>query len=152
VDQYVRATGDEEFLLRYGAEILFETARFWASRGGWGEDGRFHIDHVIGPDEYHEDVSDNAYTNLMAHRNLELARDAAGWMRERHPDAWAELAPRLRLEHDEPEHWDQIARAMYTGFNPATRLYEEFRGYFQLEDLDLKAYAGRRLPMDLLLG
>jgi kojibiose phosphorylase len=41
---------------------------------------------------------------------------------------------------------------MYIAFNPATKLYEQFRGYFQLEDLDLKAYAGRRLPMDLLLG
>jgi kojibiose phosphorylase len=152
VDQYVRATGDQEFLLRRGAEILIETARFWASRGAWGDDGRFHIEHVIGPDEYHEDVNDNAYTNLMAQWNLELARDAASWMRERHPDSWAELAARLRLDGEEPRHWEEIARAMYTGFNPATRLYEEFRGYFQLEDLDLNAYAGRRLPMDLLLG
>jgi kojibiose phosphorylase len=41
---------------------------------------------------------------------------------------------------------------MYTGFDPATKLFEQFRGYFQLEDVDLNAFAGRRLPMDLLLG
>jgi kojibiose phosphorylase len=152
VDLYVRASGDEDFLLRYGAEILVETARFWASRGVWGEDGRYHIEHVIGPDEYHEDVNDNAYTNLMAQWSLEHAQQTATWMRERHPALWAALADRLRLDREEPSRWGEIARAMYTGFDPTTGLYEQFRGYFRLEDLDLNEFAGRRLPMDLLIG
>ncbi|HVE41214.1 MAG TPA: glycosyl hydrolase family 65 protein [Planctomycetota bacterium] len=152
VDLYVRASGDEEFLLRYGAEILFETARFWASRGIWGEDGRYHIEHVIGPDEYHEDVDDNAYTNLMAQWNLEHALQTATWMRERHPGAWTSLADHLHLDREEPSKWGEIARAMATGFHADTGLYEQFRGYFQLEDLDLSQFAGRRLPMDLLIG
>jgi trehalose/maltose hydrolase-like predicted phosphorylase len=152
VSLFVRATGDEEFLIRYGAEIAIEAARFWASRGVWGDDGRYHIEHVIGPDEYHEDVDDNAYTNLMAQWNLEYARDTAIWMKERHPVSWEPLAQRLGIGPDEPARWSEIARAMYTGFDPATNLYEQFRGYFQREDLDLNAYEGRRLPMDLLLG
>jgi kojibiose phosphorylase len=152
VDQYVRASGDEEFLVQYGAEILIETARFWASRGIWGEDQRYHIEHVIGPDEYHEDVNDNAYTNLMAQWNLELGQQTATWMQRRHPDAWAQLSARLRLDAGEPPRWGQIARAMETGFDPATGLYEQFRGFFRLEDLDLSRFPGRRLPMDLLLG
>jgi kojibiose phosphorylase len=88
----------------------------------------------------------------MAQWNLERARDVAFWMKERHRGPWARLAEGIGLGPDEPERWGEIARAMYTGFNPATKLYEQFRGYFQLEDLDLNAYAGRRLPMDLLLG
>ena len=67
---YWRATGDEGFLLDAGAEILLETARFWASRAERGEDGRRHIRGVIGPDEYHETVDDDAYTNGMAKWNL----------------------------------------------------------------------------------
>jgi kojibiose phosphorylase len=152
VGLYVRATADEEFLIQYGAEIVVETARFWASRGAWGEDGRYHIEHVIGPDEYHEDVSDNAYTNLMAQWNLEYARDVAAGMKDRHPESWEQLARRLSLRPEEPAEWARIARAMVTGFHPESRLYEQFRGYFELEDLDLKAYSDRRLPMDLLLG
>src|SRR5262249_4098369 len=54
--QYWRATGDDAFMLGAGAEIMFETARFWASRAAPEGDGRRHIRHVIGPDEYHEDV------------------------------------------------------------------------------------------------
>src|SRR3954454_12597032 len=64
--QYWRATGDDDFLVRAGAEIVLETARFWASRAVTESDGWRHIRHVVGPDEYHEDVDDNAFTNMMA--------------------------------------------------------------------------------------
>ena len=49
-------------MISAGAEILVETARFWASRAQIEQDGRAHIRQVIGPDEYHETVDDNAYT------------------------------------------------------------------------------------------
>jgi trehalose/maltose hydrolase-like predicted phosphorylase len=64
--QYWRATGDDDFFLSAGAEILLDTARFWASRAVADADGWRHIRHVIGPDEYHEDVDDSAFTNVMA--------------------------------------------------------------------------------------
>ncbi|HEV2459911.1 MAG TPA: hypothetical protein VGS80_16255, partial [Ktedonobacterales bacterium] len=67
---YWQATRDAPFLLTAGAEILLETARFWASRCTLESDGLYHIRHVIGPDEYHEDVDDDAYTNGMARQNL----------------------------------------------------------------------------------
>src|SRR5262249_54844201 len=63
---YWCATGDDEFFLCAGAEILLDTARFWASRAVAEADDRRHIRHVIGPDEYHEDVDDNVFTNVMA--------------------------------------------------------------------------------------
>src|SRR5208337_2680887 len=71
--QYWRATGDDEFFLGAGAEILLETARFWACRAIAEPDGKRHIRHVIGPDEYHEDVDDNAFTNVMARWNIARA-------------------------------------------------------------------------------
>src|SRR5690606_31873020 len=74
---YWQATGDHAFFRDAGAEILLETARFWASRGRLEDDGRFHIRNVIGPDEYHDDVDDDAYTNGMARWNLERGADAA---------------------------------------------------------------------------
>ena len=52
--QYWEATGDDAFMIDAGAEILLETARFWASRAGPEADGKRHIRGVIGPDEYHE--------------------------------------------------------------------------------------------------
>ena len=68
--QYWEATGDDRFMLDAGAEILLETARFWASRAVLEPDGKRHIREVIGPDEYHELIDDSAYTNVLARWNV----------------------------------------------------------------------------------
>ncbi len=150
--QYWQATGDDEFLHDAGAEILLETARFWASRGAIESDGAFHIRHVIGPDEYHDDVDDNAYTNLLAAWNLRQGAAAAGIVRQRWPDVWAALQHNLQLAEEELAAWPRLADAMFTGFNPQTGLFEQFSGYFQKEPIDLKAYEPRSAAMDVILG
>ena len=149
---YWRATGDDCFLVEAGAEILIETARFWASRAERGDDGRYHIRGVIGPDEYHETVDDNAYTNGMAQWNLEVAAEIANLVADRWPEPWQALSRRLGIEPDEPRQWQQVARDLYTGFDERTRLFEQFRGYFGLEEIDLAAFVPRTAPMDVLLG
>ncbi len=88
--QYWQVTGDDDFLLHAGAEILLETARLWASRGSMESDGLYHIRHVIGPDEYHENVDDSAYTNLMAAWNMERGAEAAQLLEQRWPQRWRE--------------------------------------------------------------
>jgi kojibiose phosphorylase len=149
---YWRWTGDDRFLLDAGAEILIETARFWASRAKQEEDGRYHIREVIGPDEYHETVDDNAYTNGLAQWNLEVAQETVDLVAERWPEHWQALSRRLGIEAEEPRGWQRVARDMYTGFNEQTGLFEQFRGYFDLADIDLAAFARRAAPMDVLLG
>lgn len=152
VRHYWQATGDDEFMLRAGAEILIETARFWASRGSIEADGRYRIRTVIGPDEYHEGVDDNAYTNGMARWNLECAAETAEWLSGRWPSRWKKLARRLGVEDGEADRWRELARRMYTGFNPETGLFEQFVGYFGLEDIDLGGYGPHAAPLDVLLG
>ncbi|MGE5164055.1 MAG: glycoside hydrolase family 65 protein [Sphingobacteriales bacterium] len=149
---YWHATGDDQFLVEVGAEILIETARFWASRAQREEDGCYHIRGVIGPDEYHETVDDNAYTNGMAQWNLEAAAEIANLVAERWPEPSQALSRRLGIEPDEPRRWQQVARDLYTGFNERTGLFEQFRGYFDLEEIDLAAFVPRNAPMDVLLG
>lgn len=149
---YWRATADEPFLIGAGIDILVETARFWATRGRHEPDGRYHIRTVIGPDEYHETVDDNAFTNVMAKWNLERAAEAVDWIASRRPDAARTVAKRLRLAPDEPAAWRRIAGVMATGFDARTNLFEQFAGFFQLEDLDLTAYQARTVPIDIVLG
>jgi trehalose/maltose hydrolase-like predicted phosphorylase len=150
--QYWQCTQDVSFLLDAGAEILLETARFWASRADLEPDKRYHIRNVIGPDEYHEHVDDNAYTNVMAQWNLERGLDAAALVAEQWPDAWRSLSTRLRLDSAELTHWRDVAARLVTGLDPSTGLIEQFAGYFNLEDIDLQQYAGRTVPMDVVLG
>src|SRR5262249_21778738 len=89
--QYWHATGDDDFFLSAGAEILLETARFWASRAVPEADGKRHIRHVIGPDEYHEDVDDNAFTNGMARWNLARGLETVELLERHRRERAAEL-------------------------------------------------------------
>jgi trehalose/maltose hydrolase-like predicted phosphorylase len=150
--QYWRATGDDMFFIQAGAEILVETARFWASRAGLEADGKRHIRHVIGPDEYHEDVDDNAFTNMMARWNLDRALEAMDLLGARWPDRAAALREKLALADDEFADWRDAAARIVTGLDPATGLYEQFAGFHALEPLDLAAYAERNAPIDVVIG
>jgi trehalose/maltose hydrolase-like predicted phosphorylase len=150
--QYWQATSDESFLLDAGAEILLETGRFWASRAALEADGLHHIRGVLGPDEYHEHIDDNAFTNVMARWNIQRAIDVAKLLSDRWPSRWAELSARLGLSETELGDWRAVAGAMATGLNPQTGVFEQFEGYFGLEEIDLSAYAGRSVPMDVVLG
>jgi kojibiose phosphorylase len=150
--QYWQATGDDDFFQRAGAEIVLDTSRFWASRVRRGEDGLYHILEVIGPDEYHEGVDDNAFTNVMAQWNLERGLATATLLRERWPQRWAELAESLEIDDAELARWREVAEGMYTGFDPQTGLFEQFRGYFALEDIDLSQFEPRTASMEVLVG
>jgi trehalose/maltose hydrolase-like predicted phosphorylase len=149
--QYWQATRDVDFLLQYGAEILLETARFWASRCRLEGDG-YHIRNVIGPDEYHEDVDDNAYTNRLAVWNIERGLETADLLARRWPERCHNLTAELRLNSAELERWRSAATAMRVLVDPKTALLEQFEGYFGLEQIDLSVFAGRTAPMDVLLG
>lgn len=150
--QYWQSTEDKDFFVNCGAEILLQSARFWASRGEMEPDGFYHIRHVIGPDEYHEDVDDNAYTNLMAAWNLQRGSETATLLKTNWPYAWQELSLRLRLTIEETDDWQKLASVMFIPFNPQTLLYEQFSGYFNKEHIDLKRYEPRSAAMDTILG
>ncbi|WP_437733130.1 glycoside hydrolase family 65 protein [Sorangium sp. So ce1335] len=144
---YARATGDLDFARGEGAEILIETARFWASRAELGPDGRAHIRRVIGPDEYHEGVDDSAFTNWMARHNLRIAAAMV-----RRGDVRDDVLSRLDLRPEEVERWRDVADRVVLGIDPETGLIEQFAGYFRLAPFSIADYAVRTAPIDMLLG
>ena len=150
--QYWRFTSDDDFFLRAGAEMLLETARFWTSRAVAEADGKRHIRHVIGPDEYHEDVDDNAFTNVMARWNIARALEAIDLLQARWPDHATTLREKLALDDDELADWRDAVGRIVTGLDPATGLYGQFAGYNKLEPLDLSLYADRKVPIDVVIG
>ena len=115
-------------------------------------DGKRHIRHVTGPDEYHENVDDNAFTNVMARWNIAHALEAIEVMRARWPDRGAALWERLALGEPELADWRDAVERIVTGLDPATGLYEQFAGYHKLEPLDLSLYADRKVPIDVVIG
>lgn len=135
---YVQWTGDEEFAAGPGRELLVETARYWASRIRLDDEGRAHVYGVIGPDEYHEPVDDNAFTNVMARWNLRAAAQAA----RSYPGPGEE----------EAESWERLADALVDGYDPASGLYEQFAGFWELEPIVIAEIARRPIVADALLG
>ncbi len=134
--RYRNATGDDDFLAGAGAELLIETARFWASRVTRDGD-HCHIRGVVGPDEYHHSVNDNAYTNWMARFNLDRAAWVAQWLSRGRPQQWDALRQRLALGDDEPDMWAGIAASLYCPQPGADGVIEQFEGFFQLENYSL---------------
>jgi kojibiose phosphorylase len=88
----------------------------------------------------------------MAQWNLERSSEALRLLKAQWPDRWLQLAVRLDFSSQEIRHWDEVAARMHTGLAPATGLFEQFRGYFHLENIDLAVYASRTVAMDVLLG
>jgi trehalose/maltose hydrolase-like predicted phosphorylase len=136
--RYADWTGDAAFLRGPGRDLLVETARYWAARVRLDQAGRAHIDGVIGPDEYHVDVDDNAFTNVMARWNL---RRAAALV-ERDGSALAE----------EAREWRRLADALVDGYDPASGRYQQFAGFDDLEPLLIEELASPPVAADLLLG
>lgn len=140
---YVDWTGDEEFARGPGLRLLVETARYWRSRIRRDSDGTAHIYGVIGPDEYHEPVDDNAFTNVMARWNMHRAAEAVEATPTGAPD----------VDADEVLLWRQAADALVDGYNPDTGVYEQFAGFNRLESLIIEEVAPRRpVAADMLLG
>ncbi|HEY3338127.1 MAG TPA: hypothetical protein VGK18_06460 [Propionicimonas sp.] len=136
VMQYWQVSGDDTFMRDHGAELVLDGAAFWASAATSEDDGHFHLRNVVGPDEYHDRVDDNAYTNHLAAWHLRTAGSVAVWLAERHPERWSELAPALDLDAAELERWSEVAQAMHLPVGP-DGLLEQFEGYFALTDLDV---------------
>ncbi len=148
---YWLATGDMDFMLEAGAEILIETARFWASRAE--RDGEtYHIRNVEGPDEYHEGVDDSVYTNMMAGWNILRAIDIIERLKRRHPEGLARLREKLGLGPREPSAWRKVAEGLSIPKSRDGTLLEQFQGFFGLEDIDVRLFEPRTGALDVILG
>ncbi len=167
-------TGRWQFLRGAGMPLVVETARYWASRVERDGDGNYHISHIIGPDEYHEDVDDNAYTNIMAAWNLRrgaelLARlyhlDLVGqppYLQSdvyQSPEKQGSSHSNNRLLEDaqnsalqEAGSWIEIANSLVDGYDPLTGMYEQFAGYNRLEPLTVSDIGEPPFAADLILG
>jgi len=160
--QYYEVTEDREFLYDFGAELMLEIARFWASLASYDDaTGRYAVRAVMGPDEFHtaypgKDPSEeggldnNAYTNFMVSWSLTRALDALDLL----PDNLRrQLCDRLGLNEDELHDWDDISRSLIIPFH-SDGVISQFEGYEQLAEFDWEGYRrkyGRIERLDRIL-
>ena len=147
--KYVRATGDRQFLLHQGVDILVETARLWADVGSGRLNGdqSFHIHGVTGPDEYNTVVNDNFFTNVMARLNLEAAVEAVRDLQRSDPEQMARAVARLGLREEEVDVWGRCARGMHVPFDERTGIHPQDSHFLEREVWDLDATPADRRPL-----
>ena len=145
--QHYQVTGDRQFLIDYGAEMLVEIARFWVGLANFDHSrGRYTIRGIIGPDEFHsgypgkeyEGIDNNAYTNVMAVWVILRAMDALDLLplRDR-----LDLVGKVDLTADELDRWDHVTRRVFVPFHDD--VISQFEGYSELAELDWESYRQR---------
>jgi alpha,alpha-trehalase len=141
--QYFQATEDRDFLIDYGAELFCEIARFWSSLSKRRPDGRFDIDGVMGPDEFHTSypgvdpaieggLKNNAYTNVMVSWLLSRVFDVLDLIPS---NKRRRLCERLELKEEEFDRWREISGNLAIAFHD-DGIISQFEGYDELREFD----------------
>ena len=150
--QYWQATGDDEWFIEKGIELILDTARFWGSRAEWNTAANsYDYRDVIGPDEYHEHVDNNAYTNRLAQWNLQTAFEVLSWLKQHAPTKAAELMDRLDLDEARFAKWRDVIEKVHLHIEPSG-LIEQFEGYYQRKYVDLAAMEPRTKSAQEIFG
>jgi beta-phosphoglucomutase family hydrolase len=143
--RYVADANDNKFLHAYGAEIMLDIARFWASIASLNATtGKYSIEGVMGPDEFHEKLphsntyglKDNAYTNIMVVWLLEKAMEVINHMPS---TTLKRVKEKIGLNIEEVEKWKDICTKMNVIMTDSG-IISQFEGYFDLKELDWDYY------------
>lgn len=141
--QYYRITGDEDFMERCGYEIMLDTAKFWASRLEWNvEKQQYHINDVVGPDEYKEHVNNNAFTNYMAHWTINNAISYYDKLKTERPMVFDRLNKALKLDTAYSIWQDKVDRIYLPKPNEQLVVPQDDT-YLSKKMIDLSVYKSR---------
>ena len=144
---YYNATHDERFLMDYGCEIFFETARFWASRVEYNKNRRrYEIRHVIGPDEFHENVNNNAFTNMLAKWNLLIAYKMHQKLKKSDPSRFKKLIQKIGLSEREASEWKKISTHLSIKMDK-NQIIEQFDGFFRKKKINIANWDENFMPI-----
>lgn len=125
VKQYHEATGDDDFLIEAGAEVVLESARLWPAIGHYNahRGDQFCINEVTGPDEYTALVNNNFFTNAMAQAHLRYAVELYQWLKDQAPAKAKELYRAMALDEREVADWAQAAERMYLPYDESQGIH-----------------------------
>ena len=149
--QYYQVTGDEDFMNKYGYEILLDTGIFWSSRLQWNEEKKqYHINEVVGPDEYKEHVNNDAYTNYTAHWCMENAIYYYYLLKIENPVIFSRLDNLLNLENEIREMEEKLP-LIYIPQPNEKNIIPQDDTYLTLKEIDLLKYKNQEHVGSLFL-
>jgi kojibiose phosphorylase len=151
--EYFKLTGDDSLLLEGGAEVILECARFYLSYAYFKKDkNRYEILDVIGPDEYHERVNNNAFTSLVAKATFEIANATVNYLRRKHPDKLKALVKKIDVTGELPLFAEAADLLYVPQPDQKTGVIEQFDAYYKLKDTTVEELKARMVHPNEYLG
>jgi trehalose/maltose hydrolase-like predicted phosphorylase len=143
--QYWQRTGDIDFMINYGAEMLLSIAQFGSSLAKYDrKDGKYHTEGIMGPDEFHEKypgsskpgIKDNSYTNLLLAWTMSRAEETLKILPPKHRKR---LSAKLKIKQSDLDRWRDITQKMNVVIDNEG-IIAQFDGYFDLKELNWSVY------------
>ncbi len=137
---YIEYTGDRDYLVTHGLEVLIGISRFWSQRVNWSASkSKYVVLGVTGPNEYENNVNNNWYTNYLAVWTLKFTKDAISYVKKKDESRYRELSKALNFnESDEVGRWTDIIEKMYYPFDSSRNVYLQQDGFLDKELLTVR--------------
>lgn len=150
VYNYVRYTGDKNYLANFGLELLIAIARFWAQRINFShEKGKYVMLGVTGPNEYENNVNNNWYTNLIATWCMEYAAEVASFVKTSEPDKYKALVSKISFDESiELAKWKDICEKMFFPVDEKLGIVLQQEGYMDKEQILVKDLDPKQRPIN----
>ena len=134
---YIRHTGDEEYMAEFGLEVLIGISRFWSQRTTFSENlKKYVILGVTGPNEYENNVNNNWYTNSLAVWTLSYTLKNIRILEKGNPDKLSALFRKINFNFsDETNRWKDVIKNMHFAVDITRNIFLQQDGFL---DKDLK--------------
>jgi maltose phosphorylase len=135
IRDYIEYTGDKNYLVEYGLEVLIGISRFWAQRVNWSsEKNKYVILGVTGPNEYENNVNNNWYTNYLGAWTLKFTQDAIDYVKSTNSERYSEIESKTQFrETEETENWKEIVDKMYFPIDDKRKIFLQQDGFLDKE-------------------
>ncbi len=135
IKDYIRYTGDKNYLAEYGLEVLIGISRFWAQRVNFSEDKQKYVMlGVTGPNEYENNVNNNWYTNLLACKTMQYTIDCIDWVKANNPEKYNQITEKTNFrEEKEIKQWTEIFTNMYFPYDEKRKIFLQQDGFLDKE-------------------
>jgi maltose phosphorylase len=132
---YIRHTGDDDYMIDYGLEVLIGISRFWSQRATFSENiKKYVILGVTGPNEYENNVNNNWYTNTLAVWTLSYTLENMEMLEKRNPDKLSALFRKTNFSvSEETPRWREIIKLMHFPFDNERNIFLQQDGFLDKE-------------------
>jgi maltose phosphorylase len=150
IHDYVRYTGQTDYLHQYGLEVLLGIARFWVQRVQWSQHKQQYVMlGVTGPNEYENNVNNNWYTSYLAVWCLKYCIQVANFVKEKHPNAYQSILQKCQYdpEAENKQMW-HIIENMYLPESEELGIYLQQDGYLDKEQVTVQDLSPEQRPIN----